>query len=79
MVSLELVYSNQKRLKRYNLLRSTLSDCDYNESEGSCSRFDVACFSNLSASSATWHDPPQSYGDEGDDWELDTQGPFYHA
>ena len=68
VVSLELVYSNQKRLKRYNFSRSNLFDCEYNDS---------ACFSSFSACSATGHD--QSYVDEGDEYDLDTQGPFYHA
>ena len=47
VVSLELVYSNQVRLKRYSFLRSNLSDCDYN---------DFACFSGFSACSASGHD-----------------------
>ena len=68
VVSLELVYSNQTRLKRYNFLRSNWSDCDYN---------DFACSSVFSACSASGHD--LCYGDEGEVDDLDTQGPFYHA
>ena len=49
IVSLELVYSNQVRMKRYSFLRSDLfeSDGDYN---------DYACFSSFSACSASGHD-----------------------
>ena len=56
VMSLELVYSGQASMKRYRFKRSTLSDCDSDDTENYLARNPVACSSNCPACSATWHD-----------------------
>ena len=60
VMSLELVYSGQASMKRYRFKRSTISDCDSDDTENYLALNPVACSSNIvlfcPACSATWHD-----------------------